>query len=94
MAGAGRYIISHRRKDTPVTVPPIFSDRYPAPLLGADIDAADLVAGATYEIGLWAVRVDSDVTFVSEPAVDEIDIPESGELHNEFFTCEPSYFGN
>ena len=64
-----------------MTVPPIFNDRYPATLLGAIIDAADLVAGATYEIGLWAVRVHSGVTFVSEPAVGEIDIPESGELH-------------
>ena len=70
-----------------MTVPPIFNDRYPAILHNADIDAADLVAGATYEIGLWAVRVDSDVTFVSEPAVGEIDIPESGELHNEFCMC-------
>ena len=81
MAGAVRYILSYRKKDTPVTVPPIFNDRYPSPLLDANIDAADVVAGATYEIGLWAVRVDSDVTFVSEPAVGEIDIPESGELH-------------
>ena len=81
MAAVGRYILSYRRKDAPVTVPPIFNDRYPAILHNADIDAADLVAGATYEIGLWAVRVDSDVTFVSEPAVGEINIPESGELH-------------
>ena len=81
MPAVGRYILSYRRKDAPVTVPPIFNDRYPAILHNADIDAADLVAGATYEIGLWAVRVDSDVTFVSEPAVGEIDIPESGELH-------------
>ena len=64
-----------------MTVPPIFNDRYPAIRLDANIDGADLVAGATYEIGLWAVRVDSDVTFVSTPAVGEMNIPESGELH-------------
>ena len=72
-----------------MTVPPIFSDRYPEILRDANIDAADLVAGATYEIGLWAVRVDSDVTFVSTPAISEIDIPESGELHDVFCVRVP-----
>jgi hypothetical protein len=77
VVAAERYILSYRIKDAPASVPPIFLDRYPDIILRGAIEGTELISGKTYELALWAVRTQTDVSFVSSPAQSEITIPES-----------------